>query len=285
MQDDVDGMETRRPRPVDQVPQGIARLGERAVHRSERSTKVAALRSRSGECRRYRRRRRRRPSHWRRRRGPAPREPAARDVRPRCPSSHAAAMRAEAGGDLGEPGDRSAMIWATGLMASIRPATWPVRGRSRPPYRRRNKGPWRCRTRPSPAALVGRRSRSRRVVFRCATLLGTAAKAVEEHRAGLFRRQYRVLPIGVPATPPPETIRVPICTPSAPRAKAAAMVRPQAMPPTAISGVRLLADERQRTMVETSFGFLKPPPSAPSTTSPSTPASTAFSAAFSVGTT
>ena len=33
-----------------------------------------------------------------------------------------------------------------------------------------------------------------------------------------------------------ETMRVPICTPSAPRAKAAAIVRPSVMPPAAITG-------------------------------------------------
>ena len=83
-----------------------------------------------------------------------------------------------------------------------------------------------------------------------------------------------------------DTIRVPICTPSAPRAKAAAIVAPSMIPPAAMIGT----STRERTsgsstIVATGVGLLKPPPSPPSTTSPSTPASTAFSAAASVGTT
>ena len=81
-------------------------------------------------------------------------------------------------------------------------------------------------------------------------------------------------------------MRVPICTPSAPRAKAAAIVAPSTMPPAAMIGT----STRERTsgsstIVATGVGLLNPPPSPPSTTSPSTPASTALSAAASVGTT
>ena len=83
-----------------------------------------------------------------------------------------------------------------------------------------------------------------------------------------------------------DTMRVPICTPSAPRAKAAAIDAPSMMPPAAMIGT----STRERTsgsstIVDTGVGLLKPPPSPPSTTSPSTPASTALSAAASVGTT
>ena len=81
-------------------------------------------------------------------------------------------------------------------------------------------------------------------------------------------------------------MRVPICTPSAPSAKAAAMLRPSAMPPAAITGTSTFEQTSgSSTMVATSRGFLKPPPSPPSTTRPSTPASIAFSAARSDGTT
>ena len=83
-----------------------------------------------------------------------------------------------------------------------------------------------------------------------------------------------------------ETMRVPSCTPSAPSAKAAAIERPSTKPPAAMIGTSTF--ERisgSSTIEETSRVFLKPPPSAPSTTSPSTPASTALSAAFNVGTT
>ena len=58
------------------------------------------------------------------------------------------------------------------------------------------------------------------------------------------------------------------------------------MPPAAMIGTSTFErTSGSSTMVETSRGFLKPPPSPPSTTRPSTPASTAFSAARSVGTT
>ena len=83
-----------------------------------------------------------------------------------------------------------------------------------------------------------------------------------------------------------DSMRVPICTPSAPRAKAAAIEGPSLMPPAAMMGT----STRERTsgsstMVETGLGFLKPPPSPPSTTRPSTPASIALSAMSRVGTT
>ena len=83
-----------------------------------------------------------------------------------------------------------------------------------------------------------------------------------------------------------DTMRVPICTASAPRARAAAMVAPSVKPPAAMMGKSVRDRTRGRsTRVETSFGFLNPPPSAPSTTKPSTPASMAFRAASRVGTT
>ena len=79
-------------------------------------------------------------------------------------------------------------------------------------------------------------------------------------------------------------MRVPICTPSAPSAKAAAIVRPSQMPPAAMTGTSTFEQTSgSSTIVATSRGFLKPPPSPPSTTRPSTPASTAFRAAASVG--
>ncbi|CAB4826143.1 unannotated protein [freshwater metagenome] len=82
------------------------------------------------------------------------------------------------------------------------------------------------------------------------------------------------------------TIRVPICTPSAPSANAAAMERPSAMPPAAIIGrPTRLAMRGSSTIDVTSRGFLNPAPSLPSTTSPSTPESTALSAPLSDGTT
>jgi hypothetical protein len=63
------------------------------------------------------------------------------------------------------------------------------------------------------------------------------------------------------------------------------MPRPSQIPPAAIIGTSLRARMPcSSTRVETSSGFLKPPPSAPSTTSPSMPASTHFSAASTVGT-
>ena len=83
-----------------------------------------------------------------------------------------------------------------------------------------------------------------------------------------------------------DTIRVPICTPSAPMANAPAIDKPSEIPPAAIMGMS--TRERingNKTIVETGLGFLKPPPSPPSTINPSTPASMAFSAMSSVGTT
>ena len=82
------------------------------------------------------------------------------------------------------------------------------------------------------------------------------------------------------------TMRVPICTPSAPSANAAAIEAPSVMPPAATIGTSTFDRTRGRSTIdETSRGFLNPPPSPPSTTSPSTPASTALRAAVSVGTT
>ena len=82
------------------------------------------------------------------------------------------------------------------------------------------------------------------------------------------------------------SIRVPICTPSAPMAKAPAMDKPSHIPPAAMIGTSV----RERisgnsTIVDTGLGFLKPPPSPPSTTKPSTPQSIAFNAMSKVGTT
>ena len=83
-----------------------------------------------------------------------------------------------------------------------------------------------------------------------------------------------------------ETMRVPIWMPSAPRAKAAAMVRPSIMPPAAMIGTSVFEQTSgSNTMDDTSRAFLKPPPSAPSTTRPSTPAAIAFSPAANDGTT
>jgi len=83
-----------------------------------------------------------------------------------------------------------------------------------------------------------------------------------------------------------DTMREPICTPSAPSANAAAMLGPSQMPPAAITGTSTFEQTSgNNTMVATSSGFLKPPPSPPSTTRPSTPAATAFSAADKDGTT
>ena len=63
------------------------------------------------------------------------------------------------------------------------------------------------------------------------------------------------------------------------------MPRPSQMPPAAISGTSTRARMAcSSTRVETSSGFLKPPPSAPSTTRPSMPASAHFTAASTVGT-
>ena len=82
-------------------------------------------------------------------------------------------------------------------------------------------------------------------------------------------------------------MRVPICTPSAPSANAAAIVAPVDDP---AGGDDRHVDLRARPAAAAPssprrVGFLNPPPSPPSTTSPSTPASTALSAAASVGTT
>jgi hypothetical protein len=64
------------------------------------------------------------------------------------------------------------------------------------------------------------------------------------------------------------------------------MVGPSVMPPAAMIGTSTAArTSGSRTMEATSRGFLKPPPSPPSTTRPSTPASIALRAPLSVGTT
>ena len=47
-----------------------------------------------------------------------------------------------------------------------------------------------------------------------------------------------------------ETIRVPICTPSAPSAKAAAMLRPSTMPPAAITGTRTFEQTSGSSTIE-----------------------------------
>ena len=81
-------------------------------------------------------------------------------------------------------------------------------------------------------------------------------------------------------------MRVPICTPSAPSANAAAIVEPSTKPPAATIGTSTFdRTSGSSTIDATGSGFLNPPPSPPSTMSPSTPASTAFSAPRSVGTT
>ena len=83
-----------------------------------------------------------------------------------------------------------------------------------------------------------------------------------------------------------DTMRVPICTPSAPSASAAAIDGPSQIPPAAMIGTSTRDRTSGRsTMVDTGRGLLNPPPSPPSTTRPSTPASTALRAACSVGTT
>ncbi len=83
-----------------------------------------------------------------------------------------------------------------------------------------------------------------------------------------------------------DTMRVPICTPSAPSANAAAMLRPSQMPPAAITGTSTCEHTSgSRTIDATSRWFLNPPPSPPSATMPSTPASMAFNAAWRFGTT
>ena len=73
--------------------------------------------------------------------------------------------------------------------------------------------------------------------------------------------------------------------PSAPAANAAAIPRPSTIPPAATIGksvIFLMACIK--TNSPTSSGLLKPPPSVPSTTNPSTPASTAFFAPTTLGT-
>ena len=81
-------------------------------------------------------------------------------------------------------------------------------------------------------------------------------------------------------------MRVPISTPSAPSAKAAAIVLPSMIPPAATTGTSTASTTcGTNTIVETSFGFLNPPPSPPSTIRPSTPASTARNAPARLGTT
>src|SRR5579871_4990917 len=83
-----------------------------------------------------------------------------------------------------------------------------------------------------------------------------------------------------------ETMRVPICTPDAPNANAAAMDTPSVIPPAAITGTSTAAHTwGSSTIVDTGRVLLNPPPSPPSTTRPSTPASTALRAARSDGTT
>ena len=82
------------------------------------------------------------------------------------------------------------------------------------------------------------------------------------------------------------TMRVPICTPSAPSTSAAAIERPSHTPPAAMIGTSTRdAISGSSTIVDAPVGALKPPPSLPSTTSPSTPASTAFNAPRNDGTT
>ncbi len=81
-------------------------------------------------------------------------------------------------------------------------------------------------------------------------------------------------------------MRVPICTPSAPNAKAAAIDAPSTIPPAAMTGTSTAAHTwGSSTIVETGRVLLNPPPSPPSTTRPSTPASTALRAARRDGTT
>ena len=83
-----------------------------------------------------------------------------------------------------------------------------------------------------------------------------------------------------------DSILVPICTPSAPSASAAAIDTPSQMPPAAMTGTSTSArTSGASTMVDEPWGFLNPPPSTPSTMRPSTPASTALSAPRRVGTT
>ena len=72
----------------------------------------------------------------------------------------------------------------------------------------------------------------------------------------------------------------------APAARALVISPELRMPPSAMMGTSTFErTSGSSTMVETSRGFLKPPPSPPSTTRPSTPHSTAFNAAERLGTT
>ena len=73
--------------------------------------------------------------------------------------------------------------------------------------------------------------------------------------------------------------------PSAPAANAAAIPIPSTIPPAAIIGISVcLLIDCNKTYRPTSSGLLNPPPSVPSTTSPSTPAFTAFNAPAKLGT-
>jgi len=81
------------------------------------------------------------------------------------------------------------------------------------------------------------------------------------------------------------TNRVPIATPSAPNAKAAAIPRPSTIPPAAIKGRETCSlTSWSRTKLCISSSLRMPALSAPSTTRPSTPASAAFRAARKDGT-
>ena len=109
---------------------------------------------------------------------------------------------------------------------------------------------------------------------------------VEEDGVGLGGVQDRLLPVGVDGDSTAATMTVPRCTPSAPRASAAAMVFPSKKPPAAMTGTsKAVVTDGSRTIVETGRGLLNPPPSPPSTINPSTPASTGLTAARRVGTT
>src|SRR5437879_5180974 len=92
---------------------------------------------------------------------------------------------------------------------------------------------------------------------------------VEHQRAGFLRVDDRALVVACTGLSVQLTKRVPIWMPSAPSANAATMPRPSQMPPAAIIGTSVRARMPcSSTSVETSSGFLKPPPSAPSTTRP-----------------
>ena len=73
--------------------------------------------------------------------------------------------------------------------------------------------------------------------------------------------------------------------PSAPAANAAAIPTPSTIPPAATIGKSIsFLIAWIKTNKPTSSGLLKPPPSVPSTTNPSTPASKAFFAPAKLGT-